>query len=332
MPTAPSVVSCGTIPPLAAPYVSSYAIAATDSEVGLAEVAYNDTYGMSLSFRRLTPSLDIASNTTLLDPLQQGPLPAAYIDGVAVAPLPSGWVIASCLAGHLYLFTVEASGVSSVRVPVTIDDSGCGSSMVLAARPGGGPLLVWLSGYGMRGALIAADGQSAGTPFDLVEPEIGSGGLFDAAWVGDAFNVSLSIFLPPDFYDSALRIARVDVNGNVNGGFDLLMDGFEECPASRAARRRRASPTSPATTPAPRPSSGGGSDRRASSWPMPSSQKRFTTTRNLRRSRSATTPSCSWPTTVASPRRSRSRAWAAMATSSRPVRHPARADLPHRQP
>ena len=101
VPMAPAVVSCGTIPPLAAPYLSGYAIAATDSEVGLAEVGYNDLNGMTLSFRRLTPSLDTASSTTLLDTLRPGPLAGAYVDGVAVAPIPSGWVIASCVAGQL---------------------------------------------------------------------------------------------------------------------------------------------------------------------------------------------------------------------------------------
>ena len=38
-------------PPLTNPNVSYYAIAATDSEVGLAEVAYDDVSGMTLSFR-----------------------------------------------------------------------------------------------------------------------------------------------------------------------------------------------------------------------------------------------------------------------------------------
>ena len=74
-----AVVSCGTIPPMAVP-VRSYAIAATDSEVGLAEVGYNDSDGMTLSFRRLTPSLDTASSTTLLDTSRPGPLAGAYVE------------------------------------------------------------------------------------------------------------------------------------------------------------------------------------------------------------------------------------------------------------
>ena len=186
---APSVVSCGPFPPVAAPYISSYGIAATDTEVGLAEVAYPDFNGVTLAFRRLTPSLATASTTTLLDTLRPGPLAGTYIDAVAVAPIPSGWVIASCVAGQQYLFTVDAAGVNSGRAPVPVGDGGCGSWMMLAARPGGGPLLVWAMAYGLSGALIAADGQSAGTPFDIVAPPAYAG-VFDGAWVGDAFNVA----------------------------------------------------------------------------------------------------------------------------------------------
>lgn len=228
VPMAPAVVSCGTIPPPAAPYISSYAIAATDLEVGLAEVGNSEVRGVTLSFRRLTPSLATASSTTLLDTLRPGPLAGAYVDGVAVAPIPSGWVIASCAAGQVYLFTVDAAGVNSTRTPVPVSDRGCGFSMVLAARPGGGPLLVWRAAYGLSAALIAADGQSAGTPFDVVPPATADAGAFDAAWVGDAFNVVVATFVPPD-YNSALRLARIDANGTVTSR-DLLVGGFEDVP------------------------------------------------------------------------------------------------------
>ena len=139
--------------PAAAPQsVGSYAIAATDSDVGLAEVGYDDTSGTTLSFRRLTPSLDIASNTTLLDTSRPGPLEGAYVGGVAVAPIPSGWVIAGCVSGQLLLFTVDAAGMNSVRAPAPVGDRVCEYAMVLAARPGGGPLLVWSAGYSVSGA------------------------------------------------------------------------------------------------------------------------------------------------------------------------------------
>jgi len=228
VPMAPAVVSCGTIPPPAAPYISSYAIAATDIEVGLAEVGNSEIRGVTLSFRRLTPSLATASSTTLLDTLRPGPLAGAYVDGVAVAPIPSGWVIASCAAGQLYLFTVDAAGVNSTRAPVPVGDPGCGSSMVLAARPGGGPLLVWPTAYGLRGALIAADGQSAAPPFDIIDLTTGYAGMFDGAWVGDAFNVVMATFVPPD-YTSALRLVRIDVDGTLTSR-DLLAGGFEDMP------------------------------------------------------------------------------------------------------
>jgi len=228
VPDAPAVVSCGAIPPLASPYLSSYAIAATDSEVGLAEVGYNDFSGATISFRRLTPNLDTASSTTVLDTLRPGPLAGAYLDGVALAPMPSGWMIASCVAGHLLLFTVDTAGVNSARPPLPVSDNGCAYSMLLAARPGGGALLVWTAGYGVSAALIAADGQSAGTPFDIVAPPTGNAGAYDAAWVGDAFNVAVAAFVPPD-YNRALRVVRVDVNGTLTTR-DRLMDEFEDMP------------------------------------------------------------------------------------------------------
>jgi len=228
MPMVPWLINCGTIPPMAAS-VGSYAIAATDSEVGLAEVGYGDLGGMTLSFRRLTPSLDTASNMTLLDTLRPGPLQGAYVEGgVAVAPLPSGWVIAGCVSGQLLLFTVDAAGMNSVRAPTPVGARGCAYAMVLAAQPGAGPLLVWSEEYIVRGALIAADGQLAGTPFDIAGPPEGSNaGMFDAAWVGDAFNVAVAVFAPD--YNRGLRIARIDPNGTLTSR-DLLIGEFEEAP------------------------------------------------------------------------------------------------------
>ena len=101
--------------------------------------------------------------------------------------------------------------------------------MVLAARPGGGPLLVWSAAYGVSGALIAADGQSAGTPFDIVGSPTANAGMFDGAWVGDAFNVAVSTYVPPD-YSPALRIARIDVNGTLTSRDVLMGDEFEDAP------------------------------------------------------------------------------------------------------
>ena len=236
---APSVVSCGTIAPLTAPSIYGYAIAATDSEVGLAEVGYNDIYSRTVSFRRLTPSLDMASNTTVLDTSRPGPLAGTYVQGVAVAPIPSGWVIASCVSEQLYLFKVDAAGVNSTGVPVPVGDPGCGYSVVLAGRPGGGPLLVWPGWDGVSGAFVAADGQSAGTPFEIVGRSTPSGGAVDGAWVGDAFNVAVVAFVPPD-YSPVLRMARIDVNGALTSR-DLLMDEFEEAPRiTRGAADTRA--------------------------------------------------------------------------------------------
>jgi hypothetical protein len=77
-------------------------------------------------------------------------------------------------------------------------------------------------------ALIAADGQSAGTPFEILGPLTGNAGMFDGTWVGDAFNVAVSAFVAPTYFH-ALRIVRIDVNGTLTTR-DLLMDEFEEAP------------------------------------------------------------------------------------------------------
>ena len=145
--------------------------------------------------------------------------------------------------------------------------------MVLAARPGGGPLLVWSAAYGVSGSFIAADGQSAGTPFEIVGSPAANGGMFDGAWVGDAFNVAVSTFVPPD-YSPALRIARIDVNGALTSRDVLMGDEFEDVPRiargatdTRVTYAARIDPRRPTTS----TSSGGGSARRANGWPMPCS-------------------------------------------------------------
>ena len=281
---------------------------------------------MTLSFRRLTPSLDTASNTTLLDTLRPGPLAGANIEGVAVAPIPSGWVIASCVSGQLYLFTVDAAGVNSCARRRRWGDHGCGYCDGAGGAAG-------------RRTLAGVDrGVRSERGVDRSRWAVGRHALRHRRSPGDqrrhvrrrmgrrrvqrrgARRRRRPTTTARCASRASTRTARVTSR-------DLLMDEFEDMPRiARGATDTRVTYVAPDQLPAARTSSGGGSDRRASCWPMPCSRERSTaTTRNPRPSRSATTPSCCWPTTAGlvvfpharGPRRPDSHA---------PVRHPPRAD------
>jgi hypothetical protein len=226
----PSLVSCGPLPLAPTESAAAFAMAATDNEVGLALVTYDDGGGGggTLSFRRLTPALDVATNTKLLG--TAGLSAGAYFDTVAVAPIPSGWVIATCVEMQLHVFTVDTVGGSALRAAAPVSaDFNCAWGMGMASRPGGGPLLFWGSGASLNVAFVAADGRSVGAPTGIVSAAAGPYGWFDAAWVGDAFELVATIYSPVD-YSNSLRVVRIDPTGPLTSR-DLLIDGdFFELP------------------------------------------------------------------------------------------------------
>ena len=116
------------------------------------------------------------SGSGLEDTGQAGPLQYAFIGGVAVAPQPSGWLVAACTGSNIFVDVLDATGKKVART--VIDDGSNGAraceagTLALAARPTGGALMVWGSYYGAAAVVvIAADGLSAGKPQDLADPQ-----------------------------------------------------------------------------------------------------------------------------------------------------------------
>ena len=175
-----------------------------------------------------------------------------------MAPIPSGWVIASCVRGQQYLFTVDAAGVNSGA------RAGAGGrwrlwvrGMMLAARPGGGPLLVWAMAYGLSGALIAQMGSRPARPSTSL-PSLRPTPACSTAH-GLWLTRSTSSWPPTTRRASALAAAP-RAHRRERHADQPRPAGWANsrtCPGSRAARRTRASPTSPPTSPA---------ETRASMW------------------------------------------------------------------
>ena len=92
--------------------------------------------------------------TGLEDTGQAGPLQDAFIESVAVAPTPSGWLVAACAGSNIFVDVLDATGKKVART--VIDDGSNGTiacqtgTLALAARPTGGALMVWGSYYGLR--------------------------------------------------------------------------------------------------------------------------------------------------------------------------------------
>jgi hypothetical protein len=209
----PSVIRCGLAPFAALP-VSAFGLAATDNEVALATINYDMSGTQSLTFTRMTPDLNGVSVTFVDDPPQPGPL----LQGTAVAPLASGWVVAICGPG-IYIHTFDANGVDKGRAVVAAgptDGYGC-AYPVTAAGPGGQVLLAWLDDLGVHATVIAADGRSFSPPQTIVaSPLAVPSDLPTAAWIADAFYVAASVSPPPNFDVVDLRIMRVAADGQVS--------------------------------------------------------------------------------------------------------------------
>jgi hypothetical protein len=143
--------------------------------------------------------------------------------GVSVAERPDGWVVAGYAAPELFIHAVDSAGRDLGRTTVenVSPDIIWGGMPTLAARPGGGPLLVWKGVNGLRAAVVASDGRSTTAPRDLpvVDPTTPPT-LFTAAYVGDAFYVAT----PTDSLTNAsqLRLQRVETDGTPTTSVDAL--------------------------------------------------------------------------------------------------------------
>jgi hypothetical protein len=220
-------VRCGPAPLAAGPF--GLGIAATDTDVGLATLAYEDIGGgTTLSFARLTASLDLVSLTPVEDTSQPAdPNDPTTIYAAAVAPLASGWVVAACGDPQVFIHLMDGMGREVAR---TVVDRASGpydvcitGSIVLVPRPGGGPLLLWRSGSDLFASLVADDGRSAGPAVKIVGPAAFYSDVPSAVWDGDAFYVAVVLQKDDGTYHGVLHLVRVPPGGAPSGA-DILVD------------------------------------------------------------------------------------------------------------
>jgi hypothetical protein len=216
------LVRCGPAPVTNAQPLAM-AAAATDAEVALAWAEQQQGQAPTLHFARLSPSLDLVGATALADEAfaaASGGL--APPPTLAVAPLPSGWVVAGYAAPQIFLHAIDAMGqpigrVVIVEVPAA--EAGAGVP-ILAARPDGGPLVVWSRAGAVRAAVVAADGRSTTTSVVLSTAAAPALGSPSAIFAFDAFNVAYSADAGAN--RRQLWLARVEPDGTMTGMFDAL--------------------------------------------------------------------------------------------------------------
>jgi len=226
----PSTLRCGTAP-VTNSNATSFALAATDSEVAYAMLTHDYNMGVDeLWLTRLTQNLDVTTVTAVDNTSQPGPLNGAGLYTTALAPLASGWVVAVCNDRGVYIHVFGANGQDAGRMDVpsiTGNYETCYSSPVLAARPGGEVLLVWQTYVGVNTTVIAPDGRSLTPPQTILGQDVAALDIPAAAWIGDAFYVGSTIIpqLQMGSYTLELRITRVTVDGQ-GGAFGDFFSGF----------------------------------------------------------------------------------------------------------
>ena len=153
------IASCGPMPLDIAPFLAKVAIAATDTEIGVAWIA------SGISFARFSADTTLLTQTHIADTVFDSS--SAY--GVlGVGTLPAGWVVAAAAQPELFIHALDATGKDLGRTRVEGSPIYFEPSLpTFASRPGGGPLLVWDGATKLRATIVAADGRSVSTPVDL---------------------------------------------------------------------------------------------------------------------------------------------------------------------
>ena len=197
------------------------ALAATDTEVALAWADQPETGPPALRFARLSPNLEMSSAVKLDDPLF-----AAATDGfntgvtILAAPMPSGWVVAGYAESEVFVHAVDATGHGVSRMVLADIPTG---SLILARRPGGGPLIVSRADGVARASVISADGRSATAAITLPVDASAVDGEITAAFVGDAFYVAMAVVNDVTNVTSAhLVLIRVAPDGTSATAIDAL--------------------------------------------------------------------------------------------------------------
>ena len=215
-PNGASLLDCRPAP-ITFPDVIAFAIAATDNEVGLAQIDQSlQTYGSRLTFARLDSKLALINAVGLEDTAQPGPFQGIPIFATAVAATSSGWLIAGCSGIEGFVHAVDAGGKKVGRAVVPNNDSTClsGSGLSLVPSQAGGPtLLLWRTYYDGFAALVRSD-LSVSLPTHLGSLSDLAGGP-SAVWSGDAFYVEVPI-------PGALRVLRIATDGTKTTVADIL--------------------------------------------------------------------------------------------------------------
>ncbi len=228
----PTVVRCG--PRVLPGNPASVAMAATEAEVGMAGIAYDNDGRPELSLTRFSPSLDIVGSVRIEEPAISESKDS-YVYGLALAPLPSGWVIAAFSGTELLVHAVDADGLDVGR-QVVVKASWTSQSFV--PRPDGGPLLVWMTSEPSQNyyynparlftAVVAADGLSVSAPVEVPLGDRFLTAVGRGAFVGGSFYVPLSV--TGYGYPDQVRIARFATDGALISVTDPLPENFAWTP------------------------------------------------------------------------------------------------------
>jgi hypothetical protein len=214
----------------------SAAVAAKDDEVALAWVEQEHDQPAELWFARLSPSFDLIATSQVPDSV----LAASAGGGlgwppIALAPLPSGWVVAGYVEDDIYIQAIDRDGRGLGRVVVaTVSPGDLVEVPRLISRAAGGPLLIWRTGDTVYASVVADDGKSATAPIVVVEATQ-SDWTTSAAFVGGTFYVALSVegatdvrlMVTPVGVDGA-RLATFEALPGVNPRFATLVTSADE--------------------------------------------------------------------------------------------------------
>ena len=197
----PNVLSCANA--AVTGYVRDFALAGTDTAVGLAWGEGEPATPLSFHLAQLSPELGIVKVSDLqLD--DTGDQTAVIEGALAIAPLPSGWVAARSIKAGIAFQAVDAAGAVLGKVTVDGGDQ-MASEAVLVPRTGGGPLLVWMGSSKVRAAVISDDGGAASTPIDIAE--------WGSSFTGTFANGAFYVVAPNDTLGS--RLVRVETDGTL---------------------------------------------------------------------------------------------------------------------
>jgi hypothetical protein len=218
-PVGPHIAATETLAAARSP--TNIHLAATDTAVA---VGWNDRIGTM--FQILDANLKpVWAPTT--------PLPETGMI-YAIAPSPSGWVVARARVPPGFPPIASSSGPIGPLVIDTIDNTGAVVATInlgvavnqvsLTAQPGGGPLLAWVDPSSAGGmvqlAVIAPDGKTS-TPPTSFDAAIYSNsvGNFSGAFVGGAFLLTFSF----GTWNMGVGVARVLPAGSVDGPLKTLL-------------------------------------------------------------------------------------------------------------